>query len=61
MTQIEKIIRAWKDEDYLMSLPADEQQALPENPAGLLELPRADLNISYGHASTWIKVLYFCF
>jgi len=31
------VIRAWKDEDYRMSLSADELELVPENPAGLVE------------------------
>ena len=37
MTQ-EQIVRAWKDEDYRRSLTEAELSALPENPAGLVEL-----------------------
>jgi mersacidin/lichenicidin family type 2 lantibiotic len=37
MQEIDKIIRAWKDDDYLMSLSTNERRALPENPAGLVE------------------------
>jgi mersacidin/lichenicidin family type 2 lantibiotic len=44
MQEIDKIIRAWKDDDYLMSLSTDERQALPKNPAGLVEFSGADLN-----------------
>jgi mersacidin/lichenicidin family type 2 lantibiotic len=44
MQEIDKIIRAWKDEDYRMSLSTDERQALPENPAGVVEFSGADLN-----------------
>jgi mersacidin/lichenicidin family type 2 lantibiotic len=32
------IIRAWKDEEYRRSLSAAERAALPEHPAGLIEL-----------------------
>ena len=32
------IVRAWKNEDYLMSLNASELSALPQNPAGNIEL-----------------------
>jgi mersacidin/lichenicidin family type 2 lantibiotic len=37
------IIRAWKDEAYWLSLTEDERKALPENPAGILELSDIDL------------------
>ena len=38
-----EIIRAWKDEEYLMSLGETERAALPENPAGVVELDGAEL------------------
>ncbi|WP_163509955.1 mersacidin/lichenicidin family type 2 lantibiotic [Fodinicola acaciae] len=31
---VAEMVRAWKDEDYRLSLPAD---ALPEHPAGVVE------------------------
>lgn len=37
-----EIIRAWKDQDYLMSLGAAELTAIPENPAGTIELIRSN-------------------
>lgn len=37
------VIRAWKDEEYRLSLSEAEQALLPENPAGLIELADADL------------------
>jgi mersacidin/lichenicidin family type 2 lantibiotic len=32
------IIRAWKDEDYRLELNLSEIEALPANPAGMVEL-----------------------
>lgn len=32
------IVRAWKNEDYLSTLSPAEVSALPENPAGKIEL-----------------------
>ncbi len=32
------VVRAWKNEDYLVSLSPEELAALPENPAGKIEL-----------------------
>ncbi|HEY0603956.1 MAG TPA: mersacidin/lichenicidin family type 2 lantibiotic [Herpetosiphonaceae bacterium] len=32
------IIRAWKDEEYRMSLSEAEQALLPEHPSGLIEI-----------------------
>jgi mersacidin/lichenicidin family type 2 lantibiotic len=33
----EDIIRAWKDEDYLRGLTAEQLSVLPDNPAGPIE------------------------
>ena len=38
------IIRAWKDEEYRLSLSDAERATLPDHPAGLIELSDADLN-----------------
>jgi mersacidin/lichenicidin family type 2 lantibiotic len=37
------IIRAWKDEDYRLSLSEAERALLPEHPAGLIELSGAEI------------------
>ncbi len=37
------IIRAWKDEEYRLSLTEEQQALLPDNPAGLMELSYAEL------------------
>jgi mersacidin/lichenicidin family type 2 lantibiotic len=37
------VIRAWKDEDYRLSLSDEQLSLLPDNPAGLMELSDADL------------------
>ena len=43
------MIRAWKDAEYRASLSAEELAALPENPAGMVELPDADMaNVAGG-------------
>jgi mersacidin/lichenicidin family type 2 lantibiotic len=42
------IIRAWKDEEYRMSLTEEQRALLPDNPAGLLELSEADLECVEG-------------
>jgi mersacidin/lichenicidin family type 2 lantibiotic len=44
----ETIIRAWKDESFRNSLSADERALLPENPAGLIELDDAQLQVAAG-------------
>ncbi len=43
------IARAWKDEEYRNSLSAEERAALPENPAGAIELNSDELtNVAAG-------------
>jgi mersacidin/lichenicidin family type 2 lantibiotic len=42
------IIRAWKDEEYRMSLSDEERSLLPDNPAGPMELSDADLDSVVG-------------
>jgi mersacidin/lichenicidin family type 2 lantibiotic len=61
MQEIDKIIRAWKDEDYLMSLSADEQRALPKNPAGVVEFSGVDLNQAAGTFGTsGVQIFTWC-
>ena len=38
------IIRAWKDAEYRASLSDAQRAALPENPAGLVELTDAEMD-----------------
>ena len=47
MTPLE-IIRAWKDEEYRLSLSAEQRAQLPEHPAGLIELTDAELELVVG-------------
>jgi mersacidin/lichenicidin family type 2 lantibiotic len=42
------IIRAWKDEEYRNSLTEAQRCALPESPAGLVELSTAVLEEAAG-------------
>jgi mersacidin/lichenicidin family type 2 lantibiotic len=37
------VVRAWKDEDYRMSLTDAERRMLPSNPAGLIEISDMEL------------------
>ncbi len=47
------IIRAWKDEDYRLSLSEAERALLPEHPAGLVELSGAEMDgIGGGYLNT---------
>lgn len=50
----EEIIRAWKDEEYRLSLSESERATLPVNPAGIIELTDADLADVAG-ADTWTE------
>ena len=38
------IIRAWKDEDYRLSLSEAERALLPAHPAGFIELAGAEID-----------------
>ncbi|MBO3462203.1 mersacidin/lichenicidin family type 2 lantibiotic [Aetokthonos hydrillicola Thurmond2011] len=44
----DKIIRAWKDENYRQSLTEDERSQLPANPVGMLELTDSQLRNAIG-------------
>jgi mersacidin/lichenicidin family type 2 lantibiotic len=49
----QNIIRAWKNEEYRNSLSDAERAQLPENPAGLIELPDEELDAVAGGRSFW--------
>jgi mersacidin/lichenicidin family type 2 lantibiotic len=38
------IVRAWKDEEYRLSLTEEERSCLPPHPAGWIELDEAQLS-----------------
>jgi mersacidin/lichenicidin family type 2 lantibiotic len=42
------IVRAWKDEEYRMSLTDAQRASLPANPAGVIELSDAELGAVAG-------------
>jgi len=44
------VIRAWKDAEYRESLSADDRAALPNHPAGLVDLSDAELELVRGAA-----------
>jgi mersacidin/lichenicidin family type 2 lantibiotic len=56
----ENIIRAWKDEDYRLSLSIEEQRSLPANPAGMVELSQKDLTDAAERGATIVIITYFC-
>jgi mersacidin/lichenicidin family type 2 lantibiotic len=50
----ELIIRAWRDEEYLLSLSEAERALLPEHPAGLIELTDEELGpVAGGRPGTY--------
>jgi mersacidin/lichenicidin family type 2 lantibiotic len=52
------IIRAWKDEEYRLSLTEEQRALLPDNPAGhQIELSDADLESVAGGIQS---ILAFC-
>jgi mersacidin/lichenicidin family type 2 lantibiotic len=49
---VDKIIRAWEDPEFRSTLSAGELAALPENPAGAIELTDAELSTVMGAAQS---------
>lgn len=47
------VVRAWKDEEYRDSLPADVREALPDAPANLNELSSEELAQAAGSGTDW--------
>jgi len=43
-----KIIRAWKDEKFRLSLSEAERAELPANPAGMIEITDTDVDGGFG-------------
>ncbi len=50
-----KTIRAWKDEDFRLSLSEAERALLPEHPVGLVELSDDQLGVVAGGVTIWIS------
>jgi mersacidin/lichenicidin family type 2 lantibiotic len=46
------IIRAWKDEEYRMSLSQEQLALLPEHPSGMIDLTDEDLISVYQPRTT---------
>ncbi len=56
------VIRAWKDEEYRLSLSDAERAQLPVHPAGLVELQDAELDQAAG-GTVWVTCtnsVFFC-
>jgi mersacidin/lichenicidin family type 2 lantibiotic len=52
------IIRAWKDSEYLHSLPAEQRAQLPENPVGMV-LSSEELASVGGAGTVWTLTTTF--
>ena len=46
------IVRAWKDEEYRLSLTETQRASLPESPAGAIELTEVELSSVAGGITT---------
>ena len=46
------IVRAWKDEEYRLSLTEEERAQLPTHPAGLIELEPEQMRAVVGQGPT---------
>lgn len=56
------VVRAWKDEEYRLSLSDAERAQLPAHPAGLVELQDAELDQAAG-GTVWVTCtnsVFFC-
>jgi len=49
---VRDVVRAWKDPAYRASLTQQQRSALPENPAGVVDLSDAELEATDGRGIT---------
>jgi len=56
----EKIVRAWRDPQYRDSLSETERAALPDHPAGWIELGDADLKDVSGGRPDPTRLIVMC-
>ncbi len=60
----DQVIRAWKDEQYRLGLSPAELSALPQNPAGVVELSPEDVGCARGMeeelAATFANTCFLC-
>jgi mersacidin/lichenicidin family type 2 lantibiotic len=54
------VVRAWKDQQYLNSLTADEKANLPAHPIGAIELHDADVESVPGGSTEHIFTIGCC-
>ena len=53
---VDRIIRAWEDQEFRSRLSAEELAVLPDNPAGAIELTDAELGGVVGGAQSGSSV-----
>jgi mersacidin/lichenicidin family type 2 lantibiotic len=53
----DEIIRAWRDQDYFLSLSDEQRGLLPANPAGMIELSQDALTTVLGasHSTCFVS------
>jgi len=56
----ENIVRAWRDPEYRNKLTETERAALPDHPAGWIELGDADLNDAVGGRPELTRIIVMC-
>lgn len=57
----EDIIRAWRDEDYFLSLSDEQRSFLPANPVGMIELSQDALTtVAGGYTSCAVSCCSDC-
>jgi mersacidin/lichenicidin family type 2 lantibiotic len=55
-----EVIRAWKDTRYRRGLSPAELAGLPQNPAGLVELPHSELRRASGFGDAALTTALTC-
>ena len=53
-------IRAWKDENYRLSLSADELAQMPAHPVGIIDLSDSELDVVVGASTEHLQTLGCC-
>jgi mersacidin/lichenicidin family type 2 lantibiotic len=53
----DEIIRAWRDQDYFLSLSDEQRSLLPANPIGMIELSKDSLTNVLGasHSTCYVS------
>lgn len=54
------IVRYWKDEEYRLSLADSERQAVPDSPAGAIEVSDFELDSAVGASTEHLLTIGCC-